>query len=172
MGLAFQVGHASEVFINGFDKNVEKELVSRFGKSIDMKCAQDHYYSQELAWEGWKMLQNAVQRKITQKNAAHLLSMEAWQGCYVPAKTEPLEVAILGEETPLAVASLPALVQELESFGRASKLPVDDSGLEELAARYDDDDLVDSDMDIQTYAALLMAAHEAMRRRQVLWVVK
>jgi hypothetical protein len=44
--------------------------------------------------------------------------------------------------------------------------------LKQLAAKYQDDDLIDSDMDIQTYAQLLLAARVAQRRRQVLWVVK
>jgi hypothetical protein len=98
--------------------------------------------------------------------------MEAWSGCYVPAETQPGSFEFDGEKTPLAVASLPALVSELESVGRALGLPTDDNGLKQLAAKYQDDDLVDSDMDIQTYAQLLLAAHVAQRRRQVLWVVK
>jgi hypothetical protein len=44
--------------------------------------------------------------------------------------------------------------------------------LKQLAEKYQEDDLIDEDMDIQTYGQLLLAAHEAQRRRQVLWVVK
>jgi hypothetical protein len=64
-------------------------------------------------------------------------------------------------------------IAELESFARAAGLPTDDNGLRALAAKYlDDDDLIDQDPDVQTYARLLLAAHEAARRRLPLWVVK
>ena len=36
----------------------------------------------------------------------------------------------------------------------------------------EDDDIIDDDMDLQTYAQLLLAAHEAVRRGQPLWIVK
>ena len=64
------------------------------------------------------------------------------------------------------------MVSELKDLGKVLGLPSDDDGLKELAAKYRDDDLVDADMDVQTYAQLLLAAHVAQRRRQVLWVVK
>jgi hypothetical protein len=99
--------------------------------------------------------------------------MEAWSGVYVPLVTEPIAFELDGQETPLDVASLTNLTSELEALGKLLDLPVDDDGLRALAARYsDDDDLVDSDMEIQTYAQLLLAAHEASRRRAPLWVVK
>src|SRR4051794_32988110 len=51
---------------------------------------------------------------------------------------------------------------------RRAGLPTDDAGLRSLAERYGDDDLVDEDMDVQTYAQLLLTAHVAQRRRHVL----
>ena len=40
---------------------------------------------------------------------------------------------------------------------------------ESLAKQYQEED---ENMDIQTYAHLLLSAHVALRRRQVLWVIK
>ncbi len=71
------------------------------------------------------------------------------------------------------VASLDNLINEIETFGKAESLPVDDTGLQEFADKYlGDDDLIDDDMDLQTYAQLLLVAHEAKRRNQPLWVIK
>jgi hypothetical protein len=67
---------------------------------------------------------------------------------------------------------LDRLVDELEAVAAALGLPVDSAGLQELVRRYKDDDLVDDDMDIQTYAQLLLATQEAKKRKQELWVVK
>jgi hypothetical protein len=103
----------------------------------------------------------------------HLLSMEAWSGCYVPAMMEPASFKIKGSDTPLAVGSLPQLIKELEAFGQKSGLPIADLELRALFSKYqEDDDLVDSDMDIQTYSQLLLTAHAAHRRHQALWIVK
>jgi hypothetical protein len=72
----------------------------------------------------------------------------------------------------MSVASLPALVRELELVGGVLGLPIDDRGLRQLARRYQDEDIEEDDFANQTYVELLLAAHEATRRRQVLWVIK
>jgi hypothetical protein len=99
--------------------------------------------------------------------------MEAWFGCYIPVETLPGSLEFSGDAAPLAIASLPALVSELEALGTASELPVDEKGLRQLSEQCQNDDEDDDDsMAIQTYAELLLAAHLAMCRRQVLWIVK
>jgi hypothetical protein len=41
-----------------------------------------------------------------------------------------------------------------------------------LAARYlEDDDLIDKELDLQTYVQLMLTAKQAVARRQALWVV-
>ena len=98
--------------------------------------------------------------------------MEAWFGAYLPTELEPDAIQVEGSPTPLDVASLPGLIRELEQFGTISNLPVDDAGLKALEAKYDDDDLCDEDMDLQTYAQLLLGARMARSRNQPLWVIK
>jgi len=171
MGLTFSVGNPVDAFIEPFAERVKDTLASHFS-GIVLDSNEAAYYTDELGWSGWRLLQEKAAKTVGAGHVPHLLSMEAWSGCYVPAETQPGSFQFDGETTPLDVASLPALVSELENVGRALGLPTDDNGLTQLAAKYQDDDLIDDDEDIQTYAQLLLAAHVAQRRRQVLWVVK
>ena len=172
MGLTFSVGNPDHAFIAPFAARIKQTLAAHFGPTVVRDSEEEPYYSQELGWSGWRELQERALQAIGADQVPHFLSMEAWSGCYVPADTEPGSFKFDDEETALDVASLPALVSELENVGAALGLPVDNEDLKCLAAKYQDDDLIDSDMDIQTYAQLLLAAHEAERRRQVLWIVK
>lgn len=171
MGLTFSVGNPADAFIEPFAERVKKTLASHFS-GIVLDSDVEAYFSEELGWSGWRLLQDKAVETVGADAVPHFLSMEAWSGCYVPSETQPVSFEFDGEKTPLAVASLAALVSELENLGRVLGFPYDDNGLKELAAKYQDDDLVDDDMDIQTYAQLLLAAHAAQRRQQILWVVK
>ena len=172
MGLTFAVGNPTDVFIEPFGERVRSTFVSQFGTSVVLNSAEAPYYSEELGWSGWRLLQERAVEVVTANRLLHFLSMEAWCGCYVPTATEPGSFEFDGEPTPLAVASLPALVSELEAVGTALRLPTDEAGLRGLTERYQDDEAVDDDMDIQTYAQLLLAARIALLRRQVLWIIK
>jgi hypothetical protein len=172
VGLTFCVGNPVDAFVEPFAERVKNTLMSHFGGAIVLDSGEKAYFSEQLPWSGWRLLQEKASQAVTADRVPHFLSMEAWSGCYVPAKTQPGSFKFDGEETPLAVASLPALVSELELVGKALGRPTDEKGLKQLSARYRDDDLIDSEMDIQTYAELLLAAYVARGRRQVLWVVK
>jgi hypothetical protein len=172
MGLTFTVGNPHAVFIEPFAERVKNTLASHFSDAIVLDSDEEPYFSEELGWSGWKALQERAVQTVGAERIPHLLSMEAWSGCYVPANTEPGAFQFDNEKTPLAVGSLPALVRELEAVGGGLGLPTEDEELKCLGAKYQDDDLIDLDMDTQTYAQLLLAAREAQRRRQVLWIVK
>ena len=171
MGLTFSVGNPIDAFFEPFAERVKKTFELHFN-GIVLDSDEEVYFSEDLGWSGWRLLQDKAVETVGAEAVPHFLSMEAWFGCYVPAETIPGSFEFNGEETPLAVASLPVLVSELEKLGKALGLPSGDIGLKELAAKYHDEDSIDDDMDIQTYAQLLLAAHVAQRRRQVLWVVK
>jgi hypothetical protein len=171
MGLTFSVGNPVDAFIEPFAERVKKTLASHFSEIV-LDSGEEAYFSEELGWSGWRLLKDKAVETLGADAVPHFLSMEAWSGCYVPAETQPGSFEFDCEKTPLAVASLPVLVSELEDLGKALGLPTDDNGLREFAAKYQDDDLIDDDMDIQTYAQLLLASHTAQRRRQVLWIVK
>jgi hypothetical protein len=172
VGLTFSVGGPGEVFDEPFSGAVRAALRERYGDALALDD-DDHYWSEELGWSGWSSLQTLARQHFSADRAAHLLSMEAWCGVYVPAQTEPFSFELEGQEAPLDVASLTHLMSELEALGKLVGLPVDDEGLRDLAAKYlDSDELLDADMEIQTYAQLLLAAHEASRRSAPLWVVK
>ena len=96
--------------------------------------------------------------------------MPAWCGCYIPTDIETSEFEFEGESTRLNIASLPALVKELEAVGHTLGLPGNSEELRVLARQHQDDD--DDDVLVQTFVELELAAREAQRRRQVLWIVK
>jgi hypothetical protein len=172
MGLAFSVGNPTDAFIPDYAERVRVRLAKAFGPAVVLDSPEKPYSSDECGWGGWARLQEAAADAVGADRLPHLFSMEAWNGCYVPAATEPTEFAIKGNSAPLKVGSLPALVAELEAVGAAMGLPTDDAGLRELAAEHADDEPDDGEMDFQVYAELFRAALVAQRRRQVLWVVK
>lgn len=172
MGLTFSVGNPDAAFIQPLAERVRSTLASHFGTDILLDSDEETFYSNELAWSGWSLLQEKATEVVGSEKVPHLLAMEAWSGCYVPTNTQIGSFGFDGESTKLDVASLPELLRELELLGPALGLPIDDPSLCKLAEKYQDDDLIDDDMEIQTYAQLLLAAHLADRRRQVLWVVK
>ena len=172
MGLTFQVGSAEQVFTEPYASNVAACLAQMFPGCGAEPSEQELWYSSELAGSGWSSLQTRAEAVLGPGNAPHLLSMQAWMGAYLPVVLQPGTVEVEGNDTALDVASLGDLVPELETFGHALGLAVDLAGLEALADKYDDDDLCDDDMDLQTYAQLLQGAKIALERGQPLWVVK
>lgn len=172
MGLTFQVGNASDVFIPDYAERVQARLTQAFGPAVVPTSSAELYSSDECGWGGWARLQAAAIVAVGADQLPHLLSMEAWNGCYVPVATDPTAFRIRGHPAPLKVGSLPALVSELEAVGAAMGLPTDDTGLLELASEHADDDPDDCEMDFLVYAELLRAALVALNRRQVLWVIK
>ncbi len=173
MGLKFTVGRPDDVFDEPF-----AELV---GHVLEAECA-DHvdfgmegvapFHSAELGWSGWNLLQERTRVELTAEAVPNLLSMDAMHGAYLPGWPEAGAILFDDYPLPLDVAPLEGLIGELEQVGPALGLATDDAGLAAIAAKYADDDLCDDDMEIQTYAQLLIAAREAARRRQPLWVVK
>ena len=172
MGLDFSVGNPSAVFIADYAERVRLRLARAFGSAVVLDSPEEPYRSEEVGWGGWGRLQESAIDAVGADRLPHLLSMEAWNGCYVPAATEPTAFAIKGSSAPLKVGSLPAVLAELEAVGAAMGLPTDDAGLRDLAADHADDEPEEGEMDFQTYAELFRAALVARSRRQVLWVVK
>jgi hypothetical protein len=172
MGLVFSVGNPSDAFIPDYAERVRSRLAAAFGQGVILDSPDEPYSSDEVGWGGWARLQEAAADAVGADRVSHLLSMEAWNGCFVPVATKPTQFPIAGNSAPLKVASLLALVSELEAVGAAMGLSTDPAGLGELAAKHADDEPDDGEMDYQTYAELLRAALVARSRRQVLWVVK
>ncbi len=172
MGLTFQVGSAKQIFDEPYASNVAACLAQMFPGCGAEPSEQELWYSLELAWSGWSSLQTRVEAVLGPGNAPHLLSTQAWKGAYLPVALQPGSIEFEGNDAALDVASLSSLILELENFGHVSGLAVDLAGLKALADKYDDDDLCDDDMDLQTYAQLLQGAKIARDREQPLWVVK
>jgi hypothetical protein len=154
---------------------VAQELQKRFSFEMPPRTnfGDEGYESEEVAWSGWSRLQEAAVAALGEEKLPHLLAMEAWQGVYLPIQLTPCEFHVQDETTPLQCASLLSLVQELQLFASERDLPVDEMGLQALWEHYtDDEDLIDEDLEIQTYAQLMLAAAMATAHRMPLWVVK
>lgn len=174
MALIFTVGNPTDAFMEPHGTAVRKALEAKFGTSMVLDSSDAPWYTEELGWSGWASLQERAIEYLASDKIKHFLSMEAWKGVYLLVETIPMSLDdIPGAKSPLKVASLPHLVEELRLIGRALKLPTETQGLESLAQKYlEDDDLIDEDMEIQTYAQSLLAAYKAASRNQPLWVVK
>ena len=173
MALVFTVGRPADVFEEPFAELVGHVLEAECADRVDFGMeGVAPFRSGELGMSGWGLLQERARVALSAEGVPNLLSMDALHGAYLPGWPEAGAIVFDDYPTPLDVASLEGLIDELERVGPALGLATDPAGLAALAAKYDDDDLRDDDMEIQTYAQLLIAARAAAARRQPLWVVK
>jgi hypothetical protein len=104
--------------------------------------------------------------------APHLGGLDAYQSVYLPLRFDRVEhIAIATVADPLEVGSLDMLLDELRLFASHASLPTDDVELMQIAARYlEDDDLFSTDLDVQTYAQLLLTAKQAAAHGLAVWL--
>ncbi|WP_166826735.1 hypothetical protein [Thalassoroseus pseudoceratinae] len=172
MALVFSVAVPNTMFTEPFASQVADTLRGMFGDDIDFN-SQTERHSDELGWSGWSELQERGVEALGADKLPHFLSMEAWHGCYLPVKTDIGSLEFSDDSPNLDVGALDNLIPELESLGNALSLPTEDSALDELFQKYiEDDDLIDEDMDVQTFTQLLPLARFARAQRLPLWVVK
>jgi hypothetical protein len=173
VGLTFTVGTPADVFYEPYASNLRAAIDHHFDEQVALESTQPPWHSDELGWSGWHKLQSRAVALVGTSAARHLLSMEAWKGAYLPVDLEPGVLdSIPGESGALDIGSLPRLVEELTRIAGALTISTDDSSLLALAVKYRVDDLSDDEMGLQTLVQLLLAAYEATRRRQPLWIVK
>jgi hypothetical protein len=175
MGLAFTVGTTSDAFMQPYAAQVQHKIRNQFEYSVPESTSfgDEGYHSEELGWSGWQQLQERAVTVLGEEKIPHLLALEAWQGVYLPLPVNPIEITVEGNSTPLQCGSLPALVQELEQLAAIEKFPTDPDGLQSFWEKYaEDDDLIEEDMDIQTYIQLMLSAKIATSHKLPLWVVK
>lgn len=172
MALVFTVSSPLVVFAEPHATNVANTLRTQFGDAIDFGSTEKRY-SSELGWSGWSSLQKRAANTCGPDAIPHFLSMEAWSGAYLPLETSTGVFEFPGDETNLDIGCLTNLISELELIGTSLNLPIDDAELDKLYHKYaDDDDLIDDDMDVQTFTQLLPLARYALAHRLPLWIVK
>ncbi len=162
MALTFVAGSAHDVLAPDLARAVDDVLRSRF--AISDGEDGEPYRSDEVDVRGWIELA----RRIPQ-----LAGIDAYQAVFVAAPLRGVEeVSIPNVADPFHVASLTALVDALRTFAAGASLPTDDVELMQLAARYlEEDELLEADLDVQTYVQLMLSARQAVARRQALWIV-
>ena len=159
--LTFIAGSAHDVLGPDLARAVEAALDQRF--SIKDGQGDEPYRSDEVDVRGWVELQ---------KRIPQIAGIDAYQAVFVDAPLKGIEeIAVPNVADPFHVASLPALLDALRKFAASSSLPTDDVELMQLAAKYlEDDELVEADLDIQTYVQLMLSARQAVARQQALWI--
>jgi hypothetical protein len=167
VSLTFVAGVAGDVFTGGVAEIIDAEMRRRFPAVAH--GPGDAYESEPLDATGWRSLQERVLRTV--EFAPQLTAVDAYQAVYVPSAPPTVDhVAIGSLADPLQIGSLDALLEELRGFAAAASLPTDDLELMTLAAHYLEAD-EDEDLDVQTYAQLMLTAKQAAVRNRPLWVV-
>lgn len=159
--LTFVAGSAGDVLSPELARAVEEALRQRFALT---NGEEEAYRSDEVDVRGWVALQNRVPQ---------IAGIDAYQAVFVAAPLRGIEeVTVPNVADPFHVASLSALVDALQQFAAGASLPTDDVELMQLAAKYlEEDELVEADLDVQTYVQLMLSARQAMARGQALWIV-
>ena len=175
MALVLRVGTTADVFTEPFAANLAAALEHHFGGGMSLRgqSADEGWNSIELGWSWWRLLQERVAVLLGSEAAPHFRSVPAWRGVFLPKDVEIGELSgVEGDEGAICIASLPALVGELDAVSRAMETPSTIDGCEKMAAKYDADDLCDDDPEVQTLLQLVIGAHLAAQRNQPLWVIK
>jgi len=162
VSLTFVAGSSHDVLGPDLARTVEAALRQRF--SIQDGQGDEPYRSDEVDVRGWVALQSRIPQ---------IAGIDAYQAVFVNAPLKGIEeIALPNVADPFHVASLTALVDALQKFAAGAKLPTDDVELMQLAAKYlEDDELVEADLDVQTYVQLMLSARQAIARGQPLWIV-
>lgn len=162
MPLTFVAGSAHDVLGPDLARAVEDALRRKF--PVTNGEGEEAYRSDEVDARGWAALQGRVPQ---------IAGIDAYQAVFVAAPLRGIEeVTVPNVADPFHVASLPALLDALQQFATRAKLPVDEVELMQLAAKYlEEDELVDADLDVQTYVQLMLSARQAVARGQALWIV-
>lgn len=168
MALVFVAGNAADVFAPDFAKAIDAGLRDRFPALA--AAGGEPYRSDPVEGAGWRQLQARVLRTI--EAAPHLSGLDAYQSVYLPLRFARVEHVIIPTVAdPFEAGSLAALLDELRLFAAKASLPTDDVELLQLAAKYlEDDDLFDTDLDIQTYVQLFLTAKQAAAYGVGLWI--
>lgn len=172
MALSFTVGGAKGTFEEQFANEVAGVLDNAFGAEGDWEGVPPRHFG-ELAGTGWSDLQARAADELGEDGAPNLLALgEGGRGVYLPAHVQAVSLP-LSAGGPLRCASLPGLRQELAELAQRWDLPLDDEALLDLLQvhRDPDDGWVADAPEILTFARLVLAANEAVRRDCPLWLV-
>jgi hypothetical protein len=167
VALVFVAGNAADVFAPDLAAAIDAALRTRFPSLPIVR--HEAYRSDPVEATGWPQLQARGMRLIA---APHLGGLDAYQSVYLPLRFDRVEhIAIATVADPLEVGSLDMLLDELRLFASHASLPTDDVELMQIAARYlEDDDLFSTDLDVQTYAQLLLTAKQAAAHGLAVWL--
>jgi hypothetical protein len=172
MGLSFTVGGTRGTFEEGLAREVACVLDNAFGAEGDWEGGPPRQFG-ELGDTGWAELQSRAVREMGREAVPNLLALgEDGRGVYLPTHVQAVALPLPKGES-LRCASLPGLRRELADLAERWELPLDDEALRDLIniGRDPDDGWVADAPEILTFARLVLAANEAVRRDCPLWLL-
>ncbi len=171
MGLSFTVGGTRGTFEERHANEVAGLLDNAFGAEGDWEGAPPRHFG-ELTGSNWSALQRAAVKELGADSVPNLLALvSGGRGVYLPAHVRAISLPLSWGE-PLRCASLPGLREELATLAERWDLPLGDEALCELLNVHRDpvDGGVADAPEVLTFARLVLAANEAVRRDCPLWV--
>ncbi|MDR3637908.1 MAG: hypothetical protein P4L84_29150 [Isosphaeraceae bacterium] len=172
MGLSFTVGGTRGTFEEGFAQEVACVLDNAFGAEGDWEGAAPRQFG-ELGDTGWADLQQQAVQVMDRDALPNLLALGAeGRGVYLPTHVQAVALPLPKGES-LRCASLPGLRRELAELAERWELPLDDDALRDLinVGQDPDDGWVAEAPEVLTFARLVLAANEAVRRDCPLWLL-
>jgi hypothetical protein len=172
MGLSFTVGGTRGTFEEGFAQEVACVLDNAFGAEGDWEGMPPRQFG-ELGDTGWADLQARAVQELGRDALPSLLALGAeGRGVYLPTHLRAVALP-LSRGQSLRCASLPGLRSELAELAERWELPLDDEALQDLIHVHQDPDdgWVADAPEILTFARLVLAANEAVRRDCPLWLL-
>lgn len=172
MGLSFTVGGTRGTFEETFAQEVACVLDNAFGAEGDWEGMAPCQFG-ELCDTGWADLQERAVQELGRDALTNLLALGAeGRGVYLPTHVRAVSLP-LSQGEPLRCASLPGLRRELAELAERWELPLDDDALRDVlnVGQDPDDGWVADAPEILTFARLVLAANEAVRRDCPLWLL-
>ncbi|HEU5118275.1 MAG TPA: hypothetical protein VFT74_16775 [Isosphaeraceae bacterium] len=172
MSLTCKVGGARETFEPGLGREVAGVLDNAFGAENEWEGTGPRAFG-DLIGSSWADFQTRAVEELGKNELPNLLAMNAeGGGVYLPAHVQPVSLP-LSAGKGLRCASLPGLRRELVALAERWDLPQEDEALRDiLRVAQDSVDGPVADLpEVLTFARLMLAANEAVRRDCPLWLV-
>lgn len=172
MGLSFTVGGTRGTFEEGLAQEVACVLDHAFGAEGDWEGTAPRQFG-DLGETGWSELQARAVQELGVEALPNLLALGPdGRGVYLPTHVRAVALP-LPKGQSLRCASLPGLRGELAELAERWDVPLDDDALRDLinVGQDPDDGWVADAPEILTFARLVLAANEAVRRDCPLWLL-
>lgn len=174
MRLSIQVGGARSTFAAAVANEVAGVLDRAFGAEGEWEREDSRHFGAVAGPSHWDDFQARAAHELGPEEVPNILAVAGdGRGAYLPANVQAISLP-MSDGPMLRCASLPGLRRELAALADRWGLPLDDPALREFLRDEpesgDQPQPLPTDMTVQVFARLTMAANEAVRRDCPLWL--